>query len=329
MEPTRAAARRAIASVRPVRPETARRLERLLTEAEKIAAAETAAPMWRRDRERVELAWHRLAREAGTALLAVQRYRREGEEGWRELLPLAEHEVTRATAIAGSPGIRRPEAKAMAQAEAKLAFARELAAAGEFHDASAAARAALELARLPQQRWDSILARFEDRAAVAKWRRWVEETIHESHAQNRTVLVVDKLAHRLHIYSNGRRTAVLRIELGANGLLPKRHAGDAATPEGRYQVVAKKANGQTKFYKALLLNYPNAEDIVSFRRAKERGEIPRWVGAGSLIEIHGDGGMGRDWTDGCVALRNDEMDLVFERVSVGTPVTIVGTMGES
>jgi L,D-peptidoglycan transpeptidase YkuD (ErfK/YbiS/YcfS/YnhG family) len=55
------------------------------------------------------------------------------------------------------------------------------------------------------------------------------------------------------------------------------------------------------------------------------GTVPRRAGIGSLIEIHGDGGQGRDWTDGCVALDNRDMDRVFARASVGTTVTIVGT----
>jgi L,D-peptidoglycan transpeptidase YkuD (ErfK/YbiS/YcfS/YnhG family) len=53
--------------------------------------------------------------------------------------------------------------------------------------------------------------------------------------------------------------------------------------------------------------------------------VPLRAGVGSLIEIHGDGGQGRDWTDGCVALSNSDMDRVFARARVGTPVTIVGT----
>jgi lipoprotein-anchoring transpeptidase ErfK/SrfK len=54
--------------------------------------------------------------------------------------------------------------------------------------------------------------------------------------------------------------------------------------------------------------------------------VPDGTGPGSLIEIHGHGGTGRDWTDGCVALSNEDMDQLFSRVRVGTPVTIVGTL---
>ena len=47
---------------------------------------------------------------------------------------------------------------------------------------------------------------------------------------------------------------------------------------------------------------------------------------GSLIEIHGDGGRGIDWTEGCISLTNAEMDVVFKIAKEGTPVTIIGSM---
>jgi len=61
--------------------------------------------------------------------------------------------------------------------------------------------------------------------------------------------------------------------------------------------------------------------------AKRRGELPRGSGIGGLIEIHGEGGRGQNWTDGCVALKNADMDDLFARVRNGTRVTIVGGDG--
>ncbi len=106
----------------------------------------------------------------------------------------------------------------------------------------------------------------------------------------------------------------------------KRHRGDKATPEGSYKVTRKRGPGATKYYKALDIDYPNAEDLARFRAAKQRGEIPAGTSPGSLIEIHGHGGRGADWTEGCVALRNDHMDKVFAAAQVGTPVLIVGAL---
>jgi murein L,D-transpeptidase YafK len=120
---------------------------------------------------------------------------------------------------------------------------------------------------------------------------------------------------------------VCTADLGSNRLQQKRHAGDKATPEGRYHVTARKEGGQTRYHKALLLDYPNGEDRSRFARIRAEGGVPDGVGPGRHIEIHGHGGRERDWTDGCVALADADIDAVFARVPVGTPVTIVGGDG--
>ena len=106
-----------------------------------------------------------------------------------------------------------------------------------------------------------------------------------------------------------------------------RSAAEAGPPEGRYRIVKKKDLGQSVYHRALLLDYPNAEDRRRFAAAKKRGEIPRASAIGGLIEIHGDGERGQNWTDGCVALRNRDMDELYARVPLGTRVTIVGGDG--
>lgn len=105
----------------------------------------------------------------------------------------------------------------------------------------------------------------------------------------------------------------------------KMYSGDKATPEGVYKVTDKKNRSRTKYYKALLINYPNGEDQKRYDRMVKSGEISRRTGIGGLIEIHGDGGKGVNWTDGCIALENKEMDVVFSNCSVNTTVIIVGS----
>jgi murein L,D-transpeptidase YafK len=114
--------------------------------------------------------------------------------------------------------------------------------------------------------------------------------------------------------------------MGYRSVNDKMRSGDAATPEGRYRITHKKA--ASTYYKALALDYPNAEDRQRFAQMKRRGQIPRGVGPGNAIEIHGDGGRGKDWTRGCVAISNRDIDDLYRRVSVGTPVTIVGGDGQ-
>jgi lipoprotein-anchoring transpeptidase ErfK/SrfK len=59
---------------------------------------------------------------------------------------------------------------------------------------------------------------------------------------------------------------------------------------------------------------------------KRSGQIDKRKRIGGMIEIHGDGGKGYHWTDGCVALSNDDMDHLYQQISVETPVVIVGSL---
>ena len=163
---------------------------------------------------------------------------------------------------------------------------------------------------------------FED---LSKWRRWADETLNWSKKNNATVIIVDKFAHKCSVYNGGKLKREFNAELGPRWIGTKQYRGDKATPEGRYHVTKKKSRHETKYYKALLINYPNDEDKARYSSNVKKGSIPR-RGIGNLIEIHGDGGKGINWTDGCVALTNDEMDKLFELVSIGTPVTIVGSL---
>jgi murein L,D-transpeptidase YafK len=155
----------------------------------------------------------------------------------------------------------------------------------------------------------------------------VEGTIADSRASGGTAIVVSKEQHLLQLYRGGRLVRSYRAEMGYNAVHTKLRAGDGSTPEGRYRITAKKGAGQSTYYKALLLNYPNEEDRQRFERARRAGSVPRGASPGGLIEIHGEGGRGKDWTKGCVALTNGDIDDLFARVGIGTPVTIVGSDG--
>lgn len=161
---------------------------------------------------------------------------------------------------------------------------------------------------------------------VPIWQRWVNETIAWSAATDSTVIIVDKMAHRCFVYTDGQLRAEYPVELGPGWLGHKRQRGDNATPEGRYRVIKKKADKHTIYYKALQIDYPNHEDRQRFGEAQKRGELSRFASIGGLIEVHGEGGKGVNWTAGCVALENRHMDEIYEWSVVGTPVTIVGSL---
>lgn len=170
-----------------------------------------------------------------------------------------------------------------------------------------------------------IAARYTNADLVARWRRWADETVRWSQQTGRAAIVVSKADHRLTLYVAGRTVATYAADLGYNWVVDKTFAGDGATPEGRYRITLKKDRGASTYYKALLLDYPNEADRGRFTDGRGAGTIPASAAIGGLIEVHGEGGRGEDWTRGCVALRNADIDALFPQVEVGTPVTIIGS----
>lgn len=158
-----------------------------------------------------------------------------------------------------------------------------------------------------------------------QWMKWWNNTIAESRQKRIAVILVDKFAGKCYLYQNGTKKAEFDAELGMQWIGDKRQRGDKATPEGLYHITKKLEGSSTKYYKALLINYPNDEDKERFRQEVARGTLPASARIGGLIEIHGHGGKGTDWTDGCVALTDRDMDRLYRDVKVGTPVTIVGS----
>jgi L,D-transpeptidase catalytic domain len=158
------------------------------------------------------------------------------------------------------------------------------------------------------------------------WKKWVQTSISDSRKNNSYVLIVDKFSRKCYLYLGGNKKYEFDAELGRNWVGDKKRSGDKATPEGIYKIVYKFQGRETLYHKALRIDYPNAEDRESFRADIRKGIIPSSSKIGGGIEIHGGGGKGVDWTEGCVALKNSEIDLVFNLVKIGTTVTIVGSI---
>ena len=192
---------------------------------------------------------------------------------------------------------------------------------GDYEGAGARLTRASSYIKASENILTPIFNRYTNKALREKWKRWAEEVVAESREKGIIVIIVKKMDKSLTVYEQGRPFKTYKIGIGRNGLADKLLAGDGATPEGRYRVV-KKITG-SRYHKALLLNYPNDEDRREFLRLKRMGRIPKKSGMGGLIEIHGGGKEGM--TYGCVSLENRHMDEVFELVTIGTPVAIVGT----
>lgn len=159
-----------------------------------------------------------------------------------------------------------------------------------------------------------------------KWKKWIQSSISESRRNNSITIIVDKFSRKCYIYQGGTIKHEFDAELGRNWVGIKRKMGDKATPEGVYKIVKKYQGKETQYYKALAIDYPNADDRERFRREIEKGTLPASARIGGGIEIHGGGGKGVDWTEGCVALTNTEVDIVYNLARIGTTVTIVGSM---
>lgn len=283
--------------------------ERWLREGEPVRARARFEAASRRAESALEIAELARAAEEDRARRVLDRAR----EGLREMNWLSAYLPPR-SAIRGD--IKRVEVS-VREAEVLLERGDPQAALVSAHDASD------RIART-HERFTRFVLGGADPDRRARYRRWVDETIAWSEKRRARAIIVDKMRRTLTLVSNGRRVRTYRAELGINGTQVKLQSGDRATPEGRYRITEKRGPGSTRWYKALLLNYPNEEDLKRFRRARKRGEVSRGADPGNLIEIHGKGGRGGDWTDGCVALSNADIDHLFARVSVNTPVTIVG-----
>ena len=223
--------------------------------------------------------------------------------------------------VAAMPGAKRLR-RAFQHAQMALGGARDLGNQGELAAQTAQLDSASVAVDRAEMLFDRRLARFDDPKLRDRWQAWVEETV-EATRSGGTAIVVDKLNRNCLVVRGRKVVARFHGELGRNGLSDKLYAGDGATPEGKYKVTHK--NTGSRYFLALLLDYPQSQDLARHDLAAREGRIPAGAGPGGLIEIHGNGGRGNDWTEGCVALKDEDMELLFNLVEVGTPVTIVGT----
>jgi murein L,D-transpeptidase YafK len=134
-------------------------------------------------------------------------------------------------------------------------------------------------------------------------------------------IVVEKSARKLSVFANNKKLKTYRVALGRNPVGPKQREGDNKTPEGIYKIDGR--NPRSSFHLALHVSYPSEEDKL---RAAERS-----VSAGSDIMIHGiRNGLGwigafhrlKDWTVGCVAVTDKEIEELWRVTPDGMTVEI-------
>ena len=134
-------------------------------------------------------------------------------------------------------------------------------------------------------------------------------------------IVVVKHKRRMYLYTDGRVVKEYKVSLGRNPVGHKYEQGDNRTPEGTYYIDWR--NAESSYHLSLRISYPNDNDIA---RARDRGVHP-----GGMIMIHGlPNGKSdmvnthriTDWTNGCIAVTNQEMDELWSVVPTGTPIEI-------
>ena len=134
-------------------------------------------------------------------------------------------------------------------------------------------------------------------------------------------IVVRKAERAMELYAQGRLLYTIEgIQLGAAPDGPKRFQGDGRTPEGRYTI--DYGNPDSSYHLSLHISYPNAQDVAY---AQAQGRLP-----GGLIFIHGQPNdwtksdrVPGDWTDGCIAVSDEEIEALWRAVPDGTVIDIV------
>ncbi len=120
----------------------------------------------------------------------------------------------------------------------------------------------------------------------------------------------------MHLLHRNVAIKTYKIGLGGNPVGDKKVEGDGKTPEGLYYI--DRQNPNSTYHLSLGISYPNAEDLAE---AEALGKQP-----GGDIFIHGrarkNRGRGKDWTAGCIAVKDGEMEEVYSMIRVGTPIFI-------
>jgi|SRR5436309_2336115 len=147
-----------------------------------------------------------------------------------------------------------------------------------------------------------------------------------AHAVDKPALRADRVLvlkkeRTLQLLSRGKVIKTYKVALGGEPIGAKTRQGDHKTPEGIY--VLDSRNVHSQFYRSIHISYPSAADRAE---ARKRGVSP-----GRDVFVHGlPNGYGfvggshrlKDWTDGCIAVTNQEMDEIWAAVPVGTPIEI-------
>jgi murein L,D-transpeptidase YafK len=142
-----------------------------------------------------------------------------------------------------------------------------------------------------------------------------------------TYVIVDKSDYELSVYDEEGWFATYPVVFGNKDISDKLVEGDRRTPEGTFKILSKRPH--QKWHKMFMLDFPNEESYAKFNQRKAKGQIPKNARIGGGIAIHGtwphDDLVVDDftnWTNGCVSVKNEDLDELDEVLPVGTKVII-------
>jgi len=155
--------------------------------------------------------------------------------------------------------------------------------------------------------------------------RIVKKRIFSTGPTGTVYLIVDKSDYELQVYDEEGWYATYPVVFGNKDLSDKLVEGDRKTPEGSFKIISKRPH--EKWHKMLMLDYPTKESLDKFNQRKAQGLIPKGAKPGGGIAIHGtwpnDNIVVDDftnWTNGCIALKNDDLDELEVFLPIGTKV---------
>lgn len=166
-------------------------------------------------------------------------------------------------------------------------------------------------------------------ASLTPEQKYIEQLLvkngYNGRGKKPTVIVVHKLSRKLTMYYGLTPLKTYPIVLGSDPYNDKLYQGDMCTPEGVYRVKAKYPH--EKWSRFIWLDYPNTQNWLKFGRAKQAGKLAPDADIGGQIGIHGTEDdlknlLGRNWTKGCVSLRNQDVEELYTLVDDKTLVVI-------
>jgi len=140
-------------------------------------------------------------------------------------------------------------------------------------------------------------------------------------------IIIDKSDYELQVYDDKGWYATYPVVFGSSSLDDKTMEGDRKTPEGTFKIISKKTH--EKWDRFMMLDYPTKESYEKFNQRKQNGQIPQSASIGGGVGIHGTWphedyqvDKYKNWTNGCIALKNEDVEDLYGYVPIGTKVII-------